>query len=121
MAEIKLTPEAQQILVEMQTLQQQLQAVLIQKESLNLQDIEMDKALDEMKKSKEKEVFKAVGPVLIKAAKEEVEKEFAEKKELIGVRLKSLKKQEDRLKDKMKESQEKFEGIFKGQEEEPAA
>lgn len=116
MTEIKLTPEAQQTLIEMQALQQQIQAVLIQKESLNLQNAEIEKALEEMKKSKEKEVFKAVGPVLIKAGKKEVEKEFAEKKELIDVRLKSLKKQEDRLKEKIKESQEKFEKAFKKEE-----
>ena len=67
MTEMKLTPEAQQILIEMQASQQQIQAVLMQKESLNLQNVEMDKALEEMKKTKEKEVFKIVGPVLIKA------------------------------------------------------
>lgn len=121
MSELKLTPEAQQILVEMQTFQQQIQAVLIQKESLNIQNVEMSKALEEMKNTKEKEVFKIVGPILVKATKEEVEKEFVEKKELIDVRLKSLKKQEDRLRDKIKESQEKFEKEFKAAEDKSAA
>lgn len=121
MAEIKISPEAQQILIEMQTYQQQMQAVLLQTESLNLQNIEIERALEEMKKSKEKEVFKAVGPILIKADKTEVEKEFNEKKELINVRLKSLKKQEERLKEKITEAQEKFERAFKSQETEAAA
>jgi len=121
MTELKITPEAQQILVEMQTLQQQIQAVLIQRESLNIQNVEMEKALEEMKNTKEKEVFKIVGPILVKAAKEEVEKEFAEKKELIDVRLKSLKKQEDRLKEKINEAQEKFEKEFKPVKDKPAA
>jgi prefoldin beta subunit len=121
MSEMKLTPEAQQILMEMQASQQQIQAVLMQKESLNLQNAEIDKALEEMKKTEEKEVFKVVGPVLIKAEKTKVEKEFEEKKELIDVRLKSLKKQEDRLKEKIKESQEKFEKQFKPADSESAA
>jgi prefoldin beta subunit len=81
----------------------------------------MEKALEEMKNTKEKEVFKIVGPILVKEAKEEVEKQFAEKKELIGVRLKSLKKQEDRLRNKIKESQEKFEKEFKAAEDKAAA
>lgn len=112
----QLTPETQQILIDMQTYQQQLQSTMIQKESLNLQNAEIEGALEEMKKTKESEVFKAVGPILIKAKKTEVEKEFAEKKELIDVRLKSLKKQEDRLKDKIQEAQEKFQKAFENQE-----
>ncbi len=121
MNELKLTPGAQQILIEMQAFQQQIQAVLIQKESLNIQNAEMDKALEEMEKTAEKEVFKIVGPVLIKASKEDVKKEFEEKKELIDVRLKSLKKQEDRLKEKIREAQENFEKEFKPAETEAAS
>jgi prefoldin beta subunit len=116
MAEIKITPEAQQILIELQTFQQQMQTVLIQKESLNIQSIEMDKALEELKKATTEDVYKAVGPILIKSTKKDLEKELDEKKETIDLRLKSLQKQEDRLKEKLKESQEKFEEFLKTQE-----
>ena len=47
---LKITPEAQQVLIELQACQQQMQTVLIQKESLNIQNLEIDKALEELKK-----------------------------------------------------------------------
>lgn len=103
---IKLSPEAQQTLLQVQTFQQQLQSLLIQKESLQIQNIELDKALEELKKTKDnEEVFKAVGPILIKSGKKELEKEIGEKRETIDMRLKSLEKQEVKIKEKLKESQ----------------
>jgi prefoldin beta subunit len=116
MSEIKLTPETQQILIEMQTYQQQMQTVLMQKESLNIQKSEVCKALEELKGATSDDVYKAVGPILIKSTRKDLEKELAEKNETIEIRLKSMQKQEERLKDKLKEAQEKFEAFFKGQE-----
>lgn len=115
MAEMKLTLEAQQILIELQTYQQQTQTVLIQKESLNIQNMEIDKALEELGKTTTTDVYKIVGPILIKSNKKDLEKELNEKKETVELRLKSLKRQEDRLREKLKESQEKFEKIFREQ------
>ena len=113
---IKITPEAQQILIDLQACQQQIQTVLIQKESLNIQSMEIDKALDELKKVKKEEVFKAVGPILIKSEKEKLSKELEERKETIELRLKSLQKQENRLKERMDEGQGKLENALKGNE-----
>ncbi len=118
MAEIKISPEAQKTLMELQAFQQQMQTVLLQKESLNMQNMEIDKALEELNKTEHDDVYKAVGPILIKSTKKELTKELNEKKETIDLRLKSLQKQENRLKDKLKESQEELEKILKGQEEE---
>lgn len=119
MAEIKITPEAQQILIALQTFQQQMQTVLIQKESLNLQSGEIEKALEELKKATTEDVYKAVGPILIKSTKKDLEEELSEKKETLDLRLKSLQKQEDRLKERLKESQEKFEEFLKKTQEKP--
>jgi prefoldin beta subunit len=99
-----------------------MQTVLIQKESLNMQNMEIEKALEELKKTEHEDVYKAVGPILIKSTKKDLDKELTERKETIDLRLKSLQKQENRLKDKLKESQEKFEEILRGQEKaKPAA
>jgi prefoldin beta subunit len=116
MADFKITPETQQILIELQTFQQQMQTVLIQKESLNLQNMEIEKAFEELKKATNEDVFKAVGPILIKSTKKDLEKELAEKKETIELRLKSLQRQEDRIKEKLKQVQGKFEEFLKSQE-----
>ena len=80
----KLSPQAQQMLIQLQTFQQQIQTIAFQKETLGIQDIELGKALDDLKKAKDdEEVFKAVGPILIKSNKKDLEKELSEKKESI--------------------------------------
>lgn len=119
MAELKLTPETQQILIELQTFQQQMQTVLLQKESLNIQNMELDKALEELKKATTEDVYKAVGPILIKSTKKDLEKELSEKKETLELRLKSLQKQEDRIKEKLKDVQGKFEEFLKSSQDRP--
>lgn len=116
MSEIKLTPETQQMLIELQTFQQQMQTIIMQKESLNIQNTEIARALEELKKSTTEDVYKAVGPILIKSTKKDLDKELTEKKEIIDLRLKSLQKQEDRIKEKLKEVQGKFEEFLKGQD-----
>ena len=117
MAELKLTPETQQILVELQAFQQQMQTVLMQKESLNIQNIELDKALEELKKATTEDVYKAVGPILIKSTKKDLEIELAEKKESVDLRLKSLQKQEEKIKEKLKGVQGRFEDFLKSSQE----
>lgn len=114
MPEIKLPPQAQQLLLQLQTFQQQLQAVLMQKESLTIQKIEQEKALEELDKIKQGEdVYKAVGPILIKSAKNTMQKELKEKNETIDLRLKSLEKQESKIKERAKETQDKLQAFFK--------
>ncbi len=112
---ITLPPEAQQLLVQMQTFQHQYQTINVQREALSMQKIESEKALEELKKAKDKEeVFKIVGPVLVKSTKSELIKELGEKKETADLRLKSLEKQEEMLRKKLEENQKKLESMFKG-------
>lgn len=117
MAEIQLPPQAQQVLLQMQTFQQQLQNVALQKESLSVQNVEIEKALEELRKLKENEdVYKAIGPILVKSTKKDLEKDLKEKKETIDVRLKSMDKQETKLRERLKESQDKFQEFLKSSE-----
>lgn len=121
MAELKITPETQQILMELQTFQQQMQTVMMQRESLSIQNIELDKALEELKKATTDEVYKAVGPILIKSTRKELESELTEKKEASELRLKSLQKQEERIREKLKDVQGRFEDFLKSSQGKPEA
>ena len=114
MDELKIGPEAQQILIELQTYQQQMQTVMLQKESLNIQKMENDKAIEELDKTTHDEVFKTVGPILIKSTKKDLISELREKQETIDLRLKTMQKQETRIRDKLKEAQDKFQEMLKG-------
>ncbi len=115
--EVVLPAGAQQLLLQLQTLQQQYQAIAVQKEAMSLQKLEFDKALEELGKAKDSEdVYKAVGPVLVKSTKALLMNELGERKETIDLRVKALEKQEEKLKEKLKEMQVKLEEMFKGQQ-----
>jgi prefoldin beta subunit len=113
MDEMKLTPETQQMLMELQAYQQQMQTILMQKESLSMQQMDNDKALEELAKTTHDEVYKTVGPILIRSTKKDLTEELKERQETIDLRLKSMQKQETRIRDKLKETQDKLEDIFK--------
>jgi prefoldin beta subunit len=91
-----------------QMYQQQLQSVSFQKESLRLQNIEIDKALEELNATKEEKAYKITGQIMISKAVDELKKELNENKEVVGVRMKSLEKIEERINSKLNELQEKL-------------
>ena len=90
------------------SLQQQIRNVLIQKETIKLQLAEIDSALEELKNSKEDNVYKVVGNVMIKKSKNDVEKELKEVKEDLQIRVNSLEKIEKDLIERIKNVEEKL-------------
>ena len=69
----EVSPEAQKAFVQLQQLQKQLQNVELQKQSLMYQKMEIERALEEVEKSKtNEEMFKIVGPIMIKSSKEKL-------------------------------------------------
>ncbi len=110
---ITLPASAQQILVQMQTFQQQYQAVAMQRESLSVQRLEVEKALEEVEKLKDSdEVYKAVGPILVKSTRMNLVKEMKERKEVIDVKLKSVNAQEETIRRKVSEAEVKLKGMI---------
>lgn len=114
---VELSQEAQQTLMSLQISQQQLQNVMAQKEGLKMQEMEIDRALEELKKSKDDDVYKAVGPILIKTAKKDLEKELGDRQETGKIRLKSLENEETQLKERMETQQKKLQEMLKTEEE----
>lgn len=110
---------AQELFGRFQTLQQQLQSVLVQKESLKLQSMDIDGALKELGKlsksgsAKEKSAYKITGPIMISKPANELTKELKDSKEAIDVRIKSLEKIETNLNSQLKELQEQLKKFVK--------
>jgi len=100
--------QAQQLLMQAQAYQQQIQNIVTQKETLKLQEMEIKKALEELEKTQEKNVYKNSGPILVKTTKEEVTKNLKDKQELIEARIKTLEKNEQKVKEKIDELREKL-------------
>lgn len=99
----------------MQQLQQNLQAIMMQKQQLEIENVETDRALEELKKAgTEDAVYKAAGSVMVKAKKDDVIKELEEKKELTTTRVKVLEKQEARVKENLKEVETKINEMIRG-------
>jgi prefoldin beta subunit len=98
---------------EFQNYQQELQSVVIQKESLRLQSMEVAKALEELQKTNQKTAFKITGSIMINKPVEEIKKDLEEMKESIELKIKSLEKSEERISNKLKELQSKLKEVMK--------
>jgi prefoldin beta subunit len=115
MSEQELPPWLREQVSRLQQLQQNLQAIMMQKQQLEVEMVETDRALEELKKAgADDAVYKNAGSVLIKAKKEEVIKELEEKKELSNTRTMVLGKQEARVKDNLKEVENKINEMVRG-------
>ena len=99
----------------MQQLQQNLQAIMMQKQQMEVESVETDRALEELRKAGvDDAVYKAAGSVMVKAKKDDLIKELEEKKELSTTRAKVLEKQETRVKENLKEVEAKINEMIRG-------
>lgn len=109
MSDQEIPPWLREQLSRLQQLQQNLQAILMQKQQIEVEAMEIEKALEELKKLGEDEVvYKSAGPLLIKTKKDDTIKDLEEKKELSNTRLLVLGKQESRVKENLKEVENKI-------------
>ena len=107
----ELTDQQKEMVAQFQTYQQQLQSILIQKEGLKLQNLEMDKATEELNATKQDNAFKITGNIMVSKSIPDLKKEVEENKEALDVRIKSLEKTEEKINTKLKELQEKLREI----------
>jgi prefoldin beta subunit len=115
MSEQELPPWLKEQVARLQQLQQNLQAIMMQKQQVEIEIAETDRALEEIKKTGgEDMVYKSAGPLLIKSKREDVMKELEEKKELSNTRVMVLTKQETRVKDNLKEVENKINQMIRG-------
>jgi prefoldin beta subunit len=105
----QIPPWLQEQLLKMQQAQQSLQSILLQKQQLEMEQIDSDKALEELKKASDDEsVYKHAGSILIKSTKNDLIAELEERKELSKTRSTVLTKQEARVKESIKEQESKI-------------
>jgi len=111
----QIPPWLQEQIMKMQQAQQSLQSIHMQKQQLEMELAESDKALEELKKASEDDpVYKHAGSILIKSKKEDLIADLEERKELANTRSTVLKKQEERVKESIKEQESKINEMIKG-------
>ena len=111
----QMPPWLQEQIMKLQQTQQNLQSIMTQKQHLEMEKAETEKALEELKKVADGDtVFKHAGTVLIKSTKKELIDELEEKQEMAKTRVTVLEKQETRVKESLKEQESKITEMMKG-------
>ena len=110
----QMPPWLQEQIGKLQQSQQNLQSIMTQRQHLEMEKAETEKALDELKKVVDGDsVFKQAGTVLIKSDKKTLTDELEEKIELAKTRSTVLEKQEVRVKETLKEQEAKITEMMK--------
>jgi len=105
----QMPPWLQEQLMKLQQSQQNLQTIMQQKQQIEMERIETDKSLEELRKASDDDtVYKHAGSILIKSTKKDLIEEIEERKELTKTRFIVLEKQEARLKETLKEQEAKI-------------
>ena len=111
----QIPPMVQEQLAKLQQTQQNFQSILMQKQQLESQKLETEKALEELKKAGDDEaVFKHAGTIMIKSNKKDLLEELEEQMELAKTKSSLLAKQEERLKVTLQEQETKIQEMMKG-------
>jgi prefoldin beta subunit len=111
----QIPPWLQEQLAKMQQSQQNLQSIMAQKQQLDIEQLEADKALEELKKAGDDDtVYKHAGSILIRSNKKDLISDLEERKELTKTRLTVLVKQEERVKESLKEQEAKINEMMHG-------
>ena len=110
----QIPPVVQEQLARLQQTQQNLQSIMMQKQQLESEKLETEKALEELKKASDDEsVFKHAGTIMIKSNKKDLIDELEEQVELAKTKSSILVKQEERLKTTLKEQETKIQEMMK--------
>ena len=110
----QMPPWLQEQIGKMQQSQQNLQSIMMQKQQVEMENAESDRALEELKKASDSDqVFKYAGSILIKSDKKSLIDELEEKRELSKTKSTVLAKQEERLKTSLQEQEQKIQEMLK--------
>ena len=106
-SDVTLPPQLQEQLLRLQQLQQTLQVIVSQRQQLELESSEIDRARSELEKMPDDGlVYKSIGSLLIKSGKKKMMDELQERQELTTTRIAMLTKQQSRTEERLKELQQ---------------
>ncbi len=94
----EVSKEAEQKLQQMQMIEQSLQNLLMQKQQFQLQQVELESALKELEQVNE--AYKIVGNIMVSSKKADLKQELNSKKEVMELRIKTMEKQENQMREK---------------------
>jgi len=92
-----MNKETEQEISELQVIEQNLQRFLSQKQQFQTQIVEVETALKELPESGD--TYKIIGNIMVSVKKADLEEDLKSKKEIAEIRLKSLEKQEQKMRE----------------------
>ena len=111
----EIPPQVQNLFAQLQQLKAQMEALGRQKMQVEALLRDAENALEELGKVEENAlIYKNIGELMIKASKEEVTEDLAEKKETYGLRQKTMERQEERGQKRYQQLQQQLQEAFGG-------
>lgn len=105
----ELPPQIQNQIAQLQQIQQQVQALAMQKSQIEAMQKESKMALEELERlADDAVVYRNVGELVIKTSKEESVSKLKDREETLSLRLQSISRQEERLTTRFKQLQEQI-------------
>lgn len=98
-----MSKEMEEKISELQMMEQNMQSFLLQKQTFQSQLVEVESALSEIEKTPT--AYKILGNIMVAANKDELKTELDQKKEMLTLRIRTLEKQETKLKEKASKMQ----------------
>jgi len=104
--------EVQHKIEKLQSIEQSMQQFLMQKQQFQTQLVELDSALKEIEITTDS--YKIIGNIMVKTNKEKLTKDLQERKELVELRMKTIEKQENKIKGSAEELRKDIMGNLEG-------
>ena len=98
-----LSENIEEKVAKLSMIEQQMTSFLSQKQTFQTQLVEIESALEELEKAPQ--AYKIIGTIMVSAQKEDLKKELLTKKETAELRIASVEKQEEKLRQKAQEIQ----------------
>jgi len=90
--------ETQKKVEKLHAIEEGLRNILVQKQNLQLQLLEMENALGELETTKGN-AYKIIGGIMVELPTEEIKKDLNSKKEIVDIKVNNLERQENKLKE----------------------
>ena len=104
-----LPPQIKNQLAQLQQIQQQAQAIAVQKNQVEINLKETELALEELGKlDADAVVYRAIGDLLIKTERDKTTEALKEKKDTLDLRMQTLARQEERAQKRFQQLQEQL-------------
>ena len=95
---MEVPKDTEQKISQLQMFEQSLQNFLGQKQQFQIQLAEVDSALGEL--SGTEKAYKIVGNIMVESSKDELQADLQSRKEMLELRIKTMEKQENQVRDR---------------------